>query len=55
MVISGCFLAKASTRSRSDRKGVGRAASGVRDTTDRDGGTLGFTTEAWQEFADSFR
>jgi Domain of unknown function (DUF397) len=22
----------------------------VRDTTDRDGGTLGFTAEAWREF-----
>jgi hypothetical protein len=22
----------------------------VRDTTDRDGGTLAFTAEAWQEF-----
>jgi hypothetical protein len=27
----------------------------VRDTTNRDGGTLGFTAAAWQEFADSLR
>jgi hypothetical protein len=26
----------------------------VRDTTDRDGRTLMFTTEAWSEFTDSF-
>ena len=27
----------------------------VRDTTNRDGGTLSFTAAAWQEFADSLR
>jgi Domain of unknown function (DUF397) len=27
----------------------------VRDTTNRDGGTLGFTAAAWQEFTDSLR
>ena len=27
----------------------------VRDTTDRDGGTLTFTAGAWQGFADSLR
>lgn len=27
----------------------------VRDTTDRDGRTLTFTTEAWSEFTDSLR
>jgi hypothetical protein len=27
----------------------------VRDTTDRDGGTLGFTAAAWREFTDSLR
>jgi hypothetical protein len=31
------------------------AAVLVRDTTDRDGGTLNFTAAAWQEFADSLR
>ena len=31
------------------------AAVLVRDTTDRDGGTLGFTAAAWQEFTDSLR
>jgi Domain of unknown function (DUF397) len=28
---------------------------GVRDTTDRDGGTLGFTAEAWQAFLETIR
>jgi hypothetical protein len=27
----------------------------VRDTTDRDSGTLSFTAAAWQRFADSFK
>jgi hypothetical protein len=27
----------------------------VRDTTNRDGGMLGFTAEAWQAFADSLK
>jgi hypothetical protein len=27
----------------------------VRDTTKRDGGTLGFTAASWQEFTDSLR
>ena len=27
----------------------------VRDTTDRDGGTLEFTTDAWQSFTGSLR
>lgn len=27
----------------------------VRDTTDRDGGTLAFSVEAWQEFARRLR
>jgi hypothetical protein len=27
----------------------------VRDTADRDGGTLGFTAAAWREFTDSLR
>lgn len=27
----------------------------VRDTTDRDGGTLGFTAEAWAKFTASVR
>ena len=27
----------------------------VRDTTDRDGGTLSFTAAAWQQFANSLR
>jgi hypothetical protein len=27
----------------------------VRDTTDRDGGTLGFTAGAWQEFIRALR
>jgi hypothetical protein len=27
----------------------------VRDTTNRDGGTLAFTAEAWQEFTASLR
>jgi hypothetical protein len=27
----------------------------VRDTTNRDGGTLGFTTAAWRKFTDSLR
>ena len=27
----------------------------VRDTTNRDGGTLGFTAEAWQEFIRALR
>jgi hypothetical protein len=27
----------------------------VRDTTNRDGGTLAFSTEAWSEFTDSLR
>jgi hypothetical protein len=27
----------------------------VRDTTDRDGGTLVFTTEAWETFTSSLR
>lgn len=27
----------------------------VRDTTDRDGGTLAFTTDAWQTFTGSIR
>jgi hypothetical protein len=27
----------------------------VRDTTNRDGGTLGFTAEAWLAFADSLK
>jgi Domain of unknown function (DUF397) len=27
----------------------------VRDTTNRDGGTLGFTAAAWREFTDSLR
>ena len=27
----------------------------VRDTTDRDGGTLAFTAEAWQRFTDGLR
>jgi hypothetical protein len=34
------------------------SASGVilvRDTTDRDGGTLSFTAEAWQEFVGQLR
>jgi hypothetical protein len=31
------------------------AAVLVRDTTDRDRGTLSFTAAAWQEFADSLR
>jgi hypothetical protein len=34
------------------------SASGVvlvRDTTDRDGGTLSFATEAWAEFAASLK
>ena len=34
------------------------SASGVvlvRDTTDRDGGTLGFTAEAWQTFLGTLR
>ncbi|HEY5400574.1 MAG TPA: DUF397 domain-containing protein [Trebonia sp.] len=33
----------------------GNGAVLVRDTTNRDGGTLGFTAAAWQEFADSLR
>jgi hypothetical protein len=33
--------------------GTGTVA--VRDTTDRDGGTLTFTAEAWQQFTDSLR
>jgi hypothetical protein len=31
------------------------AAVLVRDTTDRDSGTLSFTAAAWQEFADALR
>jgi hypothetical protein len=31
------------------------AAVLVRDTTDRDGGTLGFTAAAWRKFTDSLR
>jgi Domain of unknown function (DUF397) len=31
------------------------AAVLVRDTTDRDGGTLSLTAAAWQEFTDSLR
>jgi Domain of unknown function (DUF397) len=27
----------------------------VRDTTDRDGGTLGFTADAWARFTDTLR
>jgi len=27
----------------------------VRDTTDRDGGTLAFTAEAWQRFTNALR
>jgi hypothetical protein len=27
----------------------------VRDTTDRDGGTLGFSAEAWKQFTASIR
>lgn len=27
----------------------------VRDTTDRDGGTLAFTADAWQRFTDRLR
>jgi hypothetical protein len=27
----------------------------VRDTTNRDGGTLAFTTEAWERFTTSLR
>jgi hypothetical protein len=27
----------------------------IRDTTNRDGGTLSFTAEAWQEFTGSLR
>ena len=36
---------------------VGDQACGVlvRDTTDRDGGTLEFTAEAWQRFTGSLR
>lgn len=33
--------------------GAGTVA--VRDTTDRDGGTLTFTATAWQQFTDSLR
>lgn len=31
------------------------AAIMVRDTTDRDGGTLAFTAEAWQAFTNGLR
>lgn len=27
----------------------------VRDTTDRDGGTLAFTAEVWKQFTDALR
>jgi Domain of unknown function (DUF397) len=45
---------------RGDARGSDRTASAsgvalVRDTTDRDGGTLRFTTEAWVEFAASLK
>jgi hypothetical protein len=34
---------------------TGNGVIRVRDTTDRDGGTLAFTPAAWQQFADSLR
>ena len=34
---------------------TGNATILVRDTTNRDGGMLGFNAEAWQAFADSLK
>jgi hypothetical protein len=41
----------------SDCVEIGQATEviGVRDTTDRDGGTLRFTAEAWQTFLGTIR
>jgi hypothetical protein len=33
----------------------GAGTLAVRDTTDRDGGTLTFSAQAWQTFADSLK
>ena len=35
--------------------GVSDARVLVRDTTDREGGTLAFTADAWQRFADGLK
>ena len=35
--------------------GNGAGSILVRDTTDRDGGTLGFSAEAWERFTASLR